>query len=277
MNVMELDRAGAVETANPSPPVSVPRRIVTNIRGRVLAGLLAVLPFAITAWIVLWLFRTLQSYVISPVARWVVKAVGEGDDATLPLWFVEYAAPWIAIVAVIVILYFLGFFAQARVVRLLDAILLRAPIITPIHKSVRQVFDALGGSRELSRFRRVVLVEFPHPGMKTPGFVTASCRDEKTQKTILCVYVPTTPIPTTGYMLLIPEDEVTDLDWNLEETIQAVVSFGITAPKHVQYYGEPKAGSSKPDEAKHVESKVEKSKLPFSRDPTGSAGSPPPT
>jgi uncharacterized membrane protein len=76
--------------------------------------------------------------------------------------------------------------------------------------------------------------------MKTPGFVTASCRDEATLKTILCVYVPTTPMPTTGYMLLIPEDEVTDLDWNMEETVQAVVSFGITAPGHVRYYPDGK-------------------------------------
>jgi uncharacterized membrane protein len=251
---MDFERAGASDNSDPLPPASFPRRVLANVRGRFLAGLLAVLPFVITAWIVLQLFKLLQSYVISPVAELVVMAVGEGDDATLPLWFVEYAAPWIAIVAVIAILYFLGFFAQARAVRLLDALLLRAPIITPIHKSVRQVFNALGGSRELSRFRRVVLVEFPHPGMKTPGFVTATCRDETTHKTILCVYVPTTPLPTTGYMLLIPEEEVTELDWNLEETIQAVVSFGITAPKHVRYYGQ--------EESKVEESQSQRVKKP---------------
>jgi uncharacterized membrane protein len=234
---MEFQRPGADATSDSSAPVSVPRRILANIRGRFLAGLLLVLPFVITAWIVLQLFRLLQSYVISPVAQLVVMVVGEGDDATLPPWFVHYAAPWFALVAVFAILYFLGFFAQARAVRLLDAILLRAPIITPIHKSVRQLFNALSGSRELSRFRKVVLVEFPHPGMKVPAFVTATCRDEATQRKILCVYVPTTPIPTSGYMILVPEEGVTELDWNLEETIQAVVSFGITAPKHVTYYG----------------------------------------
>jgi uncharacterized membrane protein len=272
---MEFQSRGADANPDYSAPPSLVRRVIGNIRGRVLAGVLLVLPFAITAWIVLWLFRLLQGYVISPVAKLVVMAVGEGEDATLPLWFVQYAAPWIAMVAVIAILYFLGFFARARAVRLLDAILLRAPIITPIHKSVRQVFNALGGSHDLSRFRRAVLVEFPHPGIKTPGFVTATCRDEATQKTILCVYVPTTPLPTTGYMLLIPEEHVTELDWNMEETIQAVVSFGITAPGHVRYYGEPIQGSLKHDESKLVEPKIEISKLPFSRDAKGSAGSPP--
>jgi uncharacterized membrane protein len=71
--------------------------------------------------------------------------------------------------------------------------------------------------------------------MRVPAFVTSSCRDAKTQRTILCVYVPTTPIPTSGYMLLVPEEEVTDLDWELDETIQAVVSFGLTAPPIVRY------------------------------------------
>jgi uncharacterized membrane protein len=101
---------------------------------------------------------------------------------------------------------------------------------------VSRVFQSLKGQGELTRFKRVVLVSFPHPGMRVPGFVTSSCRNVDTQKTILCVYIPTTPVPTSGYMLLIPEENVTELDWPLEQTIQAVVSFGITAPDRVRYY-----------------------------------------
>jgi uncharacterized membrane protein len=110
----------------------------------------------------------------------------------------------------------------------------------------------LGGAGEFSRFKRVVLVAFPHPGMRSPGFVTASCRDEATGRTILCVYVPTTPIPTSGYMLMVPEDEVTELDWSLEETIQAVVSFGLTTPHTVQYFPADEAVQTRGQQAKHV-------------------------
>lgn len=134
------------------------------------------------------------------------------------------------------LLYFLGFLAQTRAVRLLDAVLLHIPILTTIHKAVSRVFRALSGQGQLDRFQRAVLVPFPHPGMRVPGFVTSICPDEVTDATILCVYVPTTPIPTSGYVLLIPEDQVTALEWGLEETVQTVVSFGITAPPRVTYF-----------------------------------------
>ena len=85
----------------------------------------------------------------------------------------------------------------------------------------------------------MVLVEFPHPGIKAPAFVTGECTDELTGKTILSVYVPTTPVPTSGYMLLIPQENVIDLNWDLEETLQAIVSGGISLPKTVTYEEEP--------------------------------------
>jgi uncharacterized membrane protein len=84
--------------------------------------------------------------------------------------------------------------------------------------------------------QRVVLVPFPHPGMKVPAFVTGSCRDIETGKVILCVYVPTTPVPTSGYYLLVPEEEVTEPRWTPEETLQAIISGGLTAPPEVRYF-----------------------------------------
>lgn len=218
------------------PSRSAARGSFGIIRGRVFAGLLFMLPFVITAWIVYWLYSFIENFAIGPAARLIVRAAEGRADVVLPPWFVNYVAPLIGVVAVLTLLYLLGFFARIRADRLLDAVLLRVPIITTIHRAVRQVFATLRGSRELSRFRRAVLVAFPHPGTKVPAFVTASCRDETTQKTILCVYVPTTPVPTSGYVLLVPEEEVTDLGWDLEQTIQTVVSFGITAPSQVRYH-----------------------------------------
>ena len=86
------------------------------------------------------------------------------------------------------------------------------------------------------RPQRVVLVAFPHPGMRVPAFVTATCRDVETQKALLCVYVPTTPVPTSGYFLIVPEDEVTELDWSPEQTLQTIISGGLTAPPEVRYF-----------------------------------------
>jgi uncharacterized membrane protein len=185
-------------------------RALTNIRRRVLAGLLFVMPFVVTAWIVYWLYSVLATYVIGPSARLVVRITEGRADVVLPEWFASYVAPVVGALAVGAVLYFLGFFARARADRILDAVLLNAPIIRSIHKAVRQAFDAFRGTSDLRRFQRAVLVPFPHPGMRVPGFVTASCRDVETGKTILCVYVPTTPVPTSGYVLLLPAEEATE-------------------------------------------------------------------
>jgi uncharacterized membrane protein len=210
---------------------------LAHLRARIIAGLLLVLPFVVTFWIVYWLYTTLDLYVISPVSQLVVRAsrntaaVGSRVDVVL-----EYVAPLVGLALVGLFLYFLGFVARSRVISLFDTFLLRVPIVTSIYSAASRMFQSLGGAGDMSRFKRVVLVSFPHLGMRVPAFVTSSCRDLATGRTILCVYVPTTPLPTSGYMLLVPEEEVTDLDWSLEETIQAVVSFGLTAPEDVRYY-----------------------------------------
>ncbi len=229
-----------LELPAPQPPLprerSLWRAALASVRRSVLAGLMLVLPFFITGWIVYWLYTLIETYVIGPAARVVTRVVEGRPEVEVPEWFSTYAAPPIGVLCILALLYFIGLFARVRIDHVLDAILLRVPIITSIHKAVRQLFKVLSGSTELSRFQRVVLVKFPHPGMKVPGFVTAATRDITTGKTILCIYVPTTPVPTSGYMLLVPEEEVTELDWDLECTIQAVVSFGITAPPTVQYF-----------------------------------------
>lgn len=221
----------------PAPLAPSPGRrgLIANIRGRIIAGLLLALPFFVTFWIVYWLYQTLDDYVMAPMARLVVR-LAEGGAVAVPTWFTTYVAPALGLVTIGMFLYFLGFFAHSRLARLVDTILLRVPIVTPIYSAASRMFQSLGGAGDMTKFKRVVLVAFPQPGMRSPGFVTSSCRDQATGKTILCIYVPTTPIPTSGYMLMVPEEDVTELNWTLEETVQAVVSFGLTAPEQVQYF-----------------------------------------
>ena len=76
--------------------------------------------------------------------------------------------------------------------------------------------------------------------MKAPAFVTGESVDVSTGRTILCVYVPTTPVPTSGYMLMVEQEDVIELNWDLEETLQAIVSGGITVPETVTYQPEMK-------------------------------------
>jgi uncharacterized membrane protein len=110
------------------------------------------------------------------------------------------------------------------------------PVISSVYNPVQKMFQALEKQPGEQGPRRLVLVKFPHPGVKLPAFVTAECRDIETKKVLLCVYVPTTPVPTSGFFLLVPEEEVTELNWDSEQTLQAIMSGGLSAPPEVSYF-----------------------------------------
>ena len=244
--------------AVPGPPVSPAlqagsapsalRRAWYSIRGRILGGLMLVLPILISLAVIYWLYSVLERYVIDPLALFVLWKVRGGDpDTKLPFWFETYAAPLIGLLLALMLLYALGFFLHTRLRRALDWVLLRVPGFSIVYNGVRGVFQTLEKQRGQKQApQRVVLVAFPHPGMKLPAFVTATSRDIETQKVILSVYVPTTPVPTSGYFLMVPEEEVTELNWTSEETIQAIISAGLTAPAEVSYFKSRPAPQSTP-------------------------------
>lgn len=208
-----------------------------SIRTRILSGLLLVLPIAITFWVVIWLFTTLQRYVIDPLAYLVMWRVQRGHpDTLLPPWFENYVAPVIAVLIALISLYLLGFLVRSRIQRIMDNAILRLPLISTVYDGVRKIFQTLEKPGGKPRPQKVVLVEFPHPGIKVPAFVTCSCRDVSTGKTLLGVYVPTTPVPTSGYFLLVPEEDTIDPGWTTEQALQAIISGGLTCPEETRYF-----------------------------------------
>src|SRR5262249_31489443 len=108
-----------------------------SIRDRLLGGLLLVLPILITLWIIYALYSHLEKYVIDPLALLVLWQVqGRRPDTVLPYWFETYAAPAIAIVIALVLLYCLGFFVRSRLRRMIDWALLRVPVISVVYNGV---------------------------------------------------------------------------------------------------------------------------------------------
>jgi uncharacterized membrane protein len=226
---------------NPGPQVdaapAVLRRVWHGIRGRILGGVLLVLPILITLWVVYRLYSALEDYAIRPLARVVIwKARVALPQTEPPYWFEAYAAPLIGILLTVVLLYCLGFFVRSRLRRAVDGLLRRVPVVSLVYSGVGQVFQAVDRRRGEQRLQRAVLVAFPHPGMKAPAFVTATCRDVATGRVLLCVFVPTAPVPMSGFIMLVPAEEVTELDWSPEQTLQVLLSVGLTAPPEVPYF-----------------------------------------
>lgn len=207
------------------------------IRNRVIQGLFVVLPLFITYFVIKWLYDTLYSVALRPIAyglRWMWKL--EGDNS----WGMEVFLGFCALGLVLGVLFVAGMFFRSRLHRFVDWFLNSVPGVSNIYSAVSKVINALSTSTDQqSKFKRVVLVQFPHPGIKAPAFVTGECTDANTGRKILSVYVPTTPVPTSGYMLLVEQDDVIDLNWDLEETLQAIVSGGITVPGTVSFSDTP--------------------------------------
>jgi uncharacterized membrane protein len=212
-------------------------RIWRNIGDRIIGGLILVLPFLITFWIIRWLYSTLEVNIIDPLAMLVLwKLKWTTSSTELPYWCETFVAPLIAILLALTLLYYFDYFSNTRLRWAISWLFSRVPVVSHIYNPVQQMFQSLENKGGQPRPQRMVLVQFPHPGMKLPAFVTAVCRDSETQKTLLCVYVPTTPVPTSGFFLLVPEEEVTELNWDSTETLQAIISGGLTAPPVVTYF-----------------------------------------
>jgi uncharacterized membrane protein len=208
-----------------------------GIRDRIVGGLLLAMPLLLTLWVILWLYSILEQKVIDPLVGmllWKLKWTTSSTD--LPYWFETYAAPAIAIVLALALLICLDLLSDTGLHRGISWTLRRVPLFSHIYNPIQQVFQSLEQGADKPVAQRMVLVTFPHPGVKLPAFVTGSCRDVDTQRVVLCVYVPTTPVPTSGFFLLVPEEEVTELNWNTEQTLQAVMSGGLSCPREVSYF-----------------------------------------
>lgn len=206
-----------------------------TIRNRILAGLFVVLPLFITYVVIKWLYDTLYVMALGPISSYLKRYWS--SETYEPSWVLDACFSLAALASVLAILFVAGMFFRSRIHRTVDWILMNVPGVNTVYSAVNNVFNAISDSQtNHEKFKRVVLVEFPHPGMKAPAFVTGESVDIESGKTILCVYVPTTPVPTSGYMLMVEESKVVELNWDLEETLQAIVSGGITVPRSVTYW-----------------------------------------
>jgi len=228
-------------SADPTPPRRGPLdEAAAAIRRRIISGLVLALPIAVTFWILYWLYTTFQAVILEPLTMAVRYLVGAERLRVMPFWWDKIVAPILAIAFVLGVLYFLGLFFRSRLHRLVDWVLLHLPVVTVIYKTVNNLVETFDPNRGMAgQFKRVVLVEFPQPGMRSVAFVTNALKDEATGRTILCVCVLTGVVPPTGFTLFVPEESVTDVDWTVNETIQVILSGGLTAPGSIRYFSKP--------------------------------------
>lgn len=197
-----------------------------SIRTNMLIGLFLITPVVVTLFIIEFLFMWITGHLVPE--HWLETRLG-------PVYRV------IALVIVVVGLYFIGLFARNIIGKSLykvgDYLLARIPIIRTIYISIRQISESLVSSRS-NLFQQVVAVEFPHHGMYAIGFVTsdlpsgfmAGVRDESGGAEFVNVFLPTTPNPTTGFLLIVPRSDIIPLKIGVTEGMKMIISAGSVLP-----------------------------------------------
>jgi uncharacterized membrane protein len=198
------------------------------------AGLATVLPAAVTFIVLLWLFKTVGS-LTDPLLFFLPRAWTHGNKGEGEMyWYWSLLAVVIAVFLIgIVGLVARNYFGK-RLIEWIDAGLLKVPLLNKIYAATKQVNDAFSPQNKTA-FRTVVAIEYPKAGVYTLGFITndePKEAQEKLREKLVCVFVPTTPNPTAGFLLFVPEDKVTKLDMSVADGIKYVISLGSIVPEY---------------------------------------------
>ena len=203
-------------------------------QGNFLTGFAVVLPAVISFAVVKWLFGTIAS--ITDLLLFFIPKYITHEDAGKGrmFWYWSFAAFVVAVLLVSLVGLLARYYIGKRMIAWLDQTMLRVPLLNKIYGAIKQVNEAFTSGNKTA-FKTVVLVEFPREGMKSIGFLTSEQHaevQEKSKEKIVCVFVPTTPNPTSGFLLLVPENKVTRLEMSVADGIKYIISLGSISPEY---------------------------------------------
>lgn len=204
-------------------------------RANFLTGLAIVLPAVISIAVVVWLFGTVSNVtdtLLIFVPRGLTHAK-QGDGAMYWYWSLVALALAVFLIGAVGLLArnYLG----KQLIHWVDQAMLRVPLINKIYGATKQINEAFSSGSKNS-FKTVVMVEYPRPGAFSIGFLTGELHEDIQRQSVeklVCVFIPTTPNPTSGFLILVPENEVTKLDMSVADGIKFIVSLGSIAPESV--------------------------------------------
>ncbi len=205
--------------------------MIRKLRNYFFSGLLIVVPFGITIWIVVGIFNLFDG--------WFRRLAINSNlyENIKPYYYIpQYGVGFVLTLSLII---FVGFLTQLylgrKIINLFEQIFLRIPGISNLYHGLKQVTETLMG-RHRQIFEQVVLLEYPRKGLYSLGFLTA--RDQNligavVKRNLVYVFIVTTPNPTSGFFLIVPSEDVIPLDLSIEDAMKMVISSGMVAPKKI--------------------------------------------
>lgn len=247
---------GQSAVGKPPPRSRIWATLKVLVRTRISAGLLIFLPIFITFWLIRFVFDLMRDS-----TRWIVDFFLRygADQRVLETWGIDYAKieaklghpptpaeiidslPWwvefgidvFAVFLALAILYFIGLFGAnifgKKLLQLFDLILDKVPVVKTVYRAVKQTMNSLGGE-QAQNLQRVALIPFFGSNVRTIGFITNVFVDENSGEEVCTCFYPTTPNPTSGFVLVCKRSDVIELNWTVEEAFRAILSCGISIP-----------------------------------------------
>ncbi|MBF89837.1 MAG: hypothetical protein CMG75_09355 [Candidatus Marinimicrobia bacterium] len=190
--------------------------VLKHLRIKIVAGLVTIAPILATVWIMTVLFNFFDGFA-APIL-----------DPLLPIHI-----PGLGVIISLIFMYLLGIlvtnFLGRKIVSIGEALLRKIPLANTIYGTAKQITQSVSGASNKA-FKKAVLINYPRPGLWTIAFVTGDSIDEN-GKSYYHLFVPTTPNPTSGVMVIIPQSDVIDSDLSVEEALKTIISGGMLGPK----------------------------------------------
>ncbi len=200
------------------------KRLRTNLKNYFFTGLLVILPIFITVYVILFLIRGMDA---------ILKFI---PVKYLPETYLNFRIPGLGLIFVVILVFAVGLLARnivgRKIVHLGENIVERIPLVRILYAGVKQLLETIF-LQKTDAFKRVALVEYPRRGTYVIGFITGESKGEvqdKTDKNMINVFIPTTPNPTSGFYMLVPDDELVVLNMSVEDAFKLIISGGIISP-----------------------------------------------
>lgn len=200
------------------------KRLRLILRNYFLTGLLVIVPISVTCYVIWVLIKAMDSILKFVPAKY------------LPETYLRIPIPGLGLILVVIIVLAVGILTKnivgSKMLRLGEKIVDRIPLARILYISVKQLMEALILQKSKA-FQKAALIEYPRRGVYVIAFITGESKGEiqrLTRKKMVNVFVPTTPNPTSGFYVLIPEDEIIILDMSVEEAFKLIMSGGILSP-----------------------------------------------
>jgi uncharacterized membrane protein len=195
-----------------------------SLRRYLVAGVLVWLPILATLWVVRFLVQLMDGTLLLL------------PESYRPEALIGFALPGLGAVFAFVVLFVTGLLVTnligRRLVAYWEGVLQRIPLVRSVYGGVKGLTESVFS--QSNSFRKVVMIEYPRAGIWSIGFVTADNMREVSEKTgsqQVCVYVPTTPNPTSGFIVMLPKAEVVELSMSVDAAMKMIITCGVVVPQ----------------------------------------------